>query len=267
MGRQPGRASHVEYYRSACGRRVSGFVQEFSNAAEDAVIFRFGGYQLDPATRLLTRRDGGVVALSRKAFDLLLALVEERPNVVLKDDLRQRLWGSTQVVDANLNNLVSEIRVALDDDAKQPRFLRTVHRVGYAFHGDVAAGDSGDAAPAAAGQARCWLVWRERSFVLAAPETVIGRDPQCAVWIDVPGISRRHARVRLTQEAGTAPSAVIEDLGSTNGTYVDGARLTTSRALADGTTIKVGEASLTFRMWSADGSPTRRVNRRTSRAR
>ena len=228
--------------------------------------FRFGDYQLDPATRLLTRRDGGVVALSRKAFDLLLALVEERPNVVLKDDLRQRLWGSTQVVDANLNNLVSEIRVALDDDAKQPRFLRTVHRVGYAFHGEVTAGDPADAAPAPAGQARCWLVWRERSFVLAPGTTLIGRDPQCAVWIDVPGISRRHARVELTQDAGS-PAAVIEDLGSTNGTFVDGARLTSSRALADGTTIKVGEASLTFRMWSADGSPTRRVNRRSSRAR
>ena len=161
-----------------------------------------------------------------------------------------------------MNNLVSEIRVALDDDAKQPRFLRTVHRVGYAFHGDVAAGDSGDAGPAAEGQARCWLVWRERSFVLAAAETLIGRDPLCAVWIDVPGISRRHARVRLTQEAGTAPAAVIEDLGSTNGTFVGRKPVGEPVAVENDDVIKVGSVDLRLRLWAADaGDKTRRIRR------
>ena len=80
-------------------------------------------------------RDGEPLQLSRKAFDLLAILLAHRPAVVDKDVLRDQLWGSTTVVDANLNNLVSEIRTVLQDDPQQPRFVRTVHRVGYAFCG------------------------------------------------------------------------------------------------------------------------------------
>jgi DNA-binding winged helix-turn-helix (wHTH) protein len=223
------------------------------------VRFRFGPFVLDDASRLLTR-DGRELRLSRKAFDLLLALVEERPRVLLKDDLRQRLWGGIQVVDANLNNLVSEIRIALGDDSREPVYLRTVHRVGFAFCGEATADAPAPRGVSAAPDARCWLMWGDRRVVLAAGESIVGRDPDCTVWIDASDVSRRHARIDVP--AGEAGEVTIEDLASTNGTFVDGRRVTAARPLRDGAVIRMGEATLVFRTRTATGDPTRRVKRR-----
>ena len=179
--------------------------------------------------------------------------------MLLKDDLRQRLWGGIQVVDANLNNLVSEIRLALDDNSREPAYIRTVHRVGFAFCGE-AVGDAHARSLGAAETARCWLMWGDRRVVLAAGESIVGRDPDCTVWIDASDVSRRHARIEVP--AGDGGDVTIEDLASTNGTFVDGRRVTGPRALRDGTVVRMGEASLVFRMWTAAGEPTRRVRHR-----
>src|SRR4051812_23926384 len=71
--------------------------------------------------------------LTPKAFDLLELLVRERPAAVSKTRILETLWPSTFVVEANLSNLVAEVREALGDDARQPRFVRTVYGRGYAF--------------------------------------------------------------------------------------------------------------------------------------
>jgi DNA-binding winged helix-turn-helix (wHTH) protein len=224
---------------------------------------RFGDFTLDAGTRQLLR-GGDALHLSRKAFDLLVILLERRPAVVDKDSLRDKLWGATSVVDANLNNLASEIRSVLRDDPHHPRFVRTVHRVGYAFCGTA----SEEPAPAAGERApKFWLAWQARTMVLTDAATVIGRDPECGVWIDVPGVSRRHAAVRLTQVDGATTSAVIEDLGSTNGTFVEGRRVTRPVTLVDGDAIRVGEEMLTFRTASAAGAPTKRIVRSGKRDR
>ena len=148
---------------------------------------RFDRFVLDSATRQL-ERDGRDVHVSPKAFDLLAILLAERPGVVTKEVLRDRLWGGTNVVDANLNNLVSEIRAALDDDPQQSRFVRTVHRVGYAFCGEAAGEDD-----AAAVSPVCWLAWAGRTMPVTAGDTIVGRDPTSGIWIDAPGVSRRPA--------------------------------------------------------------------------
>jgi DNA-binding winged helix-turn-helix (wHTH) protein len=220
------------------------------------VTTRFGAYRLDSDTRQLHRGDTAV-HLSPKAFDLLAILLEHRPAVVGKDVLRDRLWGGTNVVDANLNNLVSEIRTALDDDPQQPRFLRTAHRVGYAFCG-TATDERG--ASTAGREPRFWLVWNERTVVIEGPSAVIGRDPKCDVWIDAPGVSRRHASLRLVDD-GVTTSAVLDDLDSTNGTFVEGRPVTGPVTLEDGQTIGIGEAALTFRSWSSVDSPTKKIKR------
>ena len=73
----------------------------------------------------------------------------ERPKALSKADLQERLWPGTFVAEANLSNLVAEIRAALNDPARAPKFVRTAHRFGYAFCGDaVSLTDPGDAAPA-----------------------------------------------------------------------------------------------------------------------
>jgi len=216
---------------------------------------RFDRFVLDTATRQL-ELDGRDVHVSPKAFDLLANLLAERPGVVSKDVLRDRLWGGTNVVDANLNNLVSEIRAALDDDPQQSRFVRTVHRVGYAFCGEAATEDD-----AAAGSPVCWLVWGGRTMSVTAGDTIIGRDPASGIWIDAPGVSRRHARVRVMVN-GDAVTATIEDLGSTNGTFVDNARVTGPAALDETQSIRIGDATLTFRTRSKANAPTKKIKRK-----
>ena len=86
---------------------------------------RFAEFELDPEARLL-RRDGKDVHLGPKAFDLLALLVERRPRVFTKAQLMEALWPRTSVTEANLTNLVGELRTALGDEPKQSRLVRTV---------------------------------------------------------------------------------------------------------------------------------------------
>ena len=78
---------------------------------------QFGPFTLDSGTRQLTR-DGGAIHLTPKAFELLETLALERPKVLSKTALQERLWPDTFVAEANLSNLVAEVRAALDDRAR-----------------------------------------------------------------------------------------------------------------------------------------------------
>src|SRR4029079_6377885 len=135
---------------------------------------------LDPLTRQL-RRGAGEIHLSAKAFALLLALIEQRPDAIAKAVLQDALWPGTFVVEANLSNLIAEIRAALDDDARHPRFIRTVQRFGYAFCGTVS-GDAGASAARAPATPRV-LVRNGRVYPLAEGENVLGREGG-ASWFD-----------------------------------------------------------------------------------
>jgi DNA-binding winged helix-turn-helix (wHTH) protein len=206
---------------------------------------QFGDITLDSDSRQLVRA-GTPVHLSPKAFDVLCHLVDRRPSAVTKTDLFELVWPGTFVVEANLTVLVTELRRALGDDPHAPRYIRTVHKHGYAFCADVS-----DIAPRPAGRQRVeglrtWLVWNDRVLPLAEGENVIGRDPSCSVWLDQPGVSRRHARVLVTND-----TAEIEDLGSTNGTFVSNTAITGRHPLRDADVIQLGSVDLRFRSWSA----------------
>lgn len=209
----------------------------------------FGGMTLDTGARQIVGRDGEV-HLSPKAFDLLKVLLENRPRAVSKDELQQRLWPDTFVVETNVANLVAEVRVALGDKAKAPRFVRTVQRFGYAFTGEVA---EAPAPPPAATPARhevgWWLAWGKRALVLGDGENIVGREADADIRLDAVTVSRRHARIVVRDDG----EVVIEDLGSRNGTFVGGERLTTPRRLSVGERIAFGSLSVTFRASSADG--------------
>ena len=235
---------------------------------------RFGPFTLDTETRQLLEGEREI-HLSPKAFDVLCMLLEGRPGVVGKDAIHARIWPGTFVVDANLSVLVAEIRRAMGDTPHDERFIRTVHRVGYAFCAEAtdlaSRPSSAEHAPAAtppahgapAGTARCWLVWNDRRFVLGAGEHFIGRDPVSAVWLDASGVSRSHACIRID---GDGHRASIEDLGSTNGTLLRGAPISARVALGDGDIIQIGAAELVFRAWPGGKPPaTERIRRRKSR--
>jgi len=218
---------------------------------------RFDDFVIDSETRQLTRGDDAI-HLSPKAFAVLCALVEKRPNVVPKADLFGQIWPDVFVVEGNLNVLVGEIRRALGDDPQEPRFIRTVHGVGYAFCAKASDRDRGAPAegPSTAGAARFWLTWKSQTFALSEGDTVIGRDPRSQVWLDHDGVSRRHAQIRIG--AGTE-RPVLTDLGSTNGTFVRGEQVDGPTPLADGDVIKVGSVTVKFREWTDGTSRTRRI--------
>src|SRR5688500_13283806 len=121
---------------------------------------QFGPFTLDSETRQLIR-DDTEIRLSPKAFDVLCTLIEHRPRVVKKAELHARIWPRTFVVDTNLSILVAEIRRALSDTPEQARFIRTVHKVGYAFCGPAT---SLDDAPSNVPNesATCWVGWNDR---------------------------------------------------------------------------------------------------------
>jgi DNA-binding winged helix-turn-helix (wHTH) protein len=95
---------------------------------------RFADCTLDTGSRELLR-GGASVRLTGKAFRLLEVLVERRPNAVTKDELQNHVWPEVFVSEANLTSLVTELRSAIGDDARSPRFIRTVYGFGYAFSG------------------------------------------------------------------------------------------------------------------------------------
>jgi DNA-binding winged helix-turn-helix (wHTH) protein len=201
--------------------------------------------------------DGSPVHLSPKAFDLLCCLIESRPKVVEKTELVGRIWPDAFVLDAGLNVLIGEVRRALADDARNPRYVRTVHGVGYAFSAEAreATEPSGNA-----GSVPCWLVGVDRTFRLGEGQNVIGRDPGCTVWLDAPSVSRRHAR--LTIESATR-RVILEDLGSTNGCLVHGATVHGPVALSDGDAITIGSVELKVYLWNADhAAETKRIPRK-----
>ena len=196
--------------------------------------------------------------LSPKAFDLLWLLVQHRPKVLEKGVLHAQIWPDTYVGDATLNVLIGEIRKAIDDSVREPRYIRTVHGVGYAFCGEV----TGGAAPAQDTSAMlCWLTWKGTTFRLDEGDNVIGRGPRCAVFLDVDGVSRRHANIHIDPEQR---HVTLADLGSTNGTFVGRARVTAATTLRDEDRIKIASVELRVRLWaSEDGPKTRRIRRRT----
>jgi DNA-binding winged helix-turn-helix (wHTH) protein len=214
---------------------------------------RFGGFTLDTHARQLTR-DGAEVHLSPKAFDLLAFLVERRPAVIPKPELRERLWPGVHVVDASLTNLVAEIRAALEQHGG-PAVIRTAHRVGYAFSGDAVEAD-GDRVPAPVGGARYWVVWKDRAVILGAGDNIIGREATSAIWIDDDSVSRRHACIRVPDTDGPV---TLQDLKSTNGTFLRGRAVAGAEPLANGDRVRVGAATLVFRTRQDADAPTKRV--------
>ena len=203
---------------------------------------RFGPFVVDSETRQL-HREGREVHLTPKAWELLDLLVRSRPRAVSKTAIKRRLWPDAHVGAGSLTVLTAELRTDLGDDAQHPTWIRTVFRYGYAFAGEAA--DEQSVGPSAAflrSQAVQRVVWGRRVLPLVEGENVLGRDEDVSVRIDAPGISRRHALIRV--QGGEAR---LEDLGSKNGTYLRGSRLDGPAVLRDGEVFVLGELALVFR--------------------
>ena len=95
-------------------------------------IYEFGPFQLIPEERQLLR-DGQLVPLTPKAFDLLVVLVENGGHLIGKDELLKRVWPDSCVEEANLSVKMSALRRALGEGPNERQYVETVPRSGYRF--------------------------------------------------------------------------------------------------------------------------------------
>jgi DNA-binding winged helix-turn-helix (wHTH) protein len=203
-----------------------------------AMKLAFADCVLDLAARQLSRA-GRVLPLEPKMFELLEVLIQRRPAVVKNEELDEILWPKVYVARTSLTRLVSELRSALGDTPRDSRIIRTVYKSGYAF--DAAVTILSAATPLAPPPVFT-LVWNDKLFPLVEGEHVAGRGDECELVIDAETVSRRHACIAV--RGGTAS---IEDLDSTNGTSVNGTRISAATPLTDGNQIELGTAKLLIR--------------------
>ena len=197
---------------------------------------KFGDCVLDLGARQL-ERGNNVVPLEPKMYELLEALIKRRPAVVTNNELDELLWPNVYVARTSLTRLVSELRAVLGDSPRDSRIIRTAYKVGYAFCADVTGLPAVRSSPAT-----IEVLWMKQSFPLTDGEHIAGRDAECSLIIDGTTVSRHHARITVADEAAT-----IEDLESTNGTYVNGTRITAPARLAHGDEFSLGSEILEVR--------------------
>lgn len=201
----------------------------------------FGECEFDSGRRLLLRH-GRVTPLSPKAFQLLEVLLDRRPEALPKAELLELLWPETFVSDGSLHNLVAEVRSALGDTPRAPRYIRTVPRYGYAFCGDARAAAPAMNGSRAATSGAC-LVHASREWSLSEGSNVVGRDRDCTIRLESASVSRRHARIEVARGKAT-----LEDLESKNGTLLNRRPVGPRAVLKDGDEIQVGSVKMTYRI-------------------
>jgi hypothetical protein len=164
----------------------------------------------------------------------LATLVAEAPRAISRADLQDRIWPDTFVSDTNLAGLIAELRATLGDDAREPRYIRTVQRFGYAFCGEARP-------PEQTRTAVAWLTYDGYDLPLFNGRNVVGRVKAADVRIDDPSVSRAHAAIVIIDGEAT-----VEDLGSKNGTSIEAQPLRDRASLFDGAAIVFGSVETRF---------------------
>ncbi len=195
--------------------------------------FRLGNWLVEPELNRLSG-DSGVVHVEPRAMDLLVFLARHPGEVLSRETLIDGVWKKRFVGEAVLRNTVAALRRALGDRADDPSYIETISKRGYRLIAPVTMQGPTAAAPSV--EDSCFkITWDDEEIALAEGDNPIGRDASAAVRIDTPEISRRHARITVDGDV-----AILEDLGSKNGTYRNGRRLEAPERLADGDEIWIG---------------------------
>jgi Tol biopolymer transport system component/DNA-binding winged helix-turn-helix (wHTH) protein len=113
---------------------------------QEKQLYEFGPFRLDPFKRRLLR-DGEPVALTPKAFETLLALVQQSGKTVEKDDLMRRVWPGAVVEENNLNQNITALRKCLGDSRQESRYIATIPGLGYRFVAEVRTATPAEAEP------------------------------------------------------------------------------------------------------------------------
>lgn len=225
--------------------------------------FRFAEFELDVAAYALRHR-GESVKLERIPMEVLILLVERAGTLVERSEIQTQLWGAEIFVehDAAINTAIRKIRHALGDDAARPQLVETVVGKGYKFiaplesvscrfqRGEPAANVSGErAARQPPLFPRYSVTVGKREFILNSAETLLGRDPADGVYVDHPSVSRRHARISIESDG-----VILQDLGSRNGTFLNGRRVDGLAKIHHNDVIGLGPITLVFHAARAPAS-------------
>ena len=100
--------------------------------SDDAHLLRFPPFRLDPRAGRVWR-DDDPVDLRPRAWQLLRHLAEHPGQLLTRDELLDAVWSDAVVGEGSLTQTIRELRIALEDDARHPRLIETVHRRGYRF--------------------------------------------------------------------------------------------------------------------------------------
>jgi len=210
--------------------------------------FRLGAWLVEPTLDRISR-DGRVVRLRPRAMDVLACLALEAGKLASKQNLIDAVWQTEFVSEHALTQVVAELRAALGDDARNPTYIENIPRRGYRLVA-VVTHVAASVPPARDLSVPFKLQGEDRDHSLSQGPNVIGRTPDADISIDRTEVSRCHARIVV---AGT--SATIEDLGSKNGTYLNGQRLKQPALLANGDEIWIGRSVARLR-FLVEGEPT-----------
>jgi DNA-binding winged helix-turn-helix (wHTH) protein len=182
-------------------------------------------------------------------MDVLVCLAMEAGTLAAKRHLIDAVWRTEFVSDHALTQVIAEIRAALGDDARNPIYIENIPRKGYRLVAAVTPVEALER-PVREVTLPLRLRGKDADYPLTQGSNVIGRTTDAAVCIDRTEVSRCHARVIVN---GT--TATVEDLGSKNGTFLNGQRLHQPAVLADGDEIWIGRSVARFR-YLVDGEPT-----------
>jgi DNA-binding winged helix-turn-helix (wHTH) protein len=210
--------------------------------------FQLGDWLVEPMLDRMSRGEQ-VVQLRPRAMDVLACLALQAGNLASKRQLIDSVWRTEFVSDHALTQVIAELRAALGDNARSPSYIETIPRRGYRLMASLTPIEPIE--PAATGLSLPFrLEGEEGNYPLAQGTNLIGRSADAVVLIDRTEVSRCHARIVVE---GTA--ATLEDLGSKNGTYLNGQRLRQPSELNDGDEIWIGRSLARFR-FVAEGEPT-----------
>ena len=99
-------------------------------------IYRLDGVEID-TSQVCLKRDGQEQHVRQKTFQVLIYLLEHRARVISKDELIDKIWDGAAVTDNTLEQCLAEVRRALGDNSRHPRFIKTIPRAGYRFIAEV----------------------------------------------------------------------------------------------------------------------------------
>jgi DNA-binding winged helix-turn-helix (wHTH) protein len=103
---------------------------------DDHWLYQCDDIAVDPCAHRLVRA-GQVRPVEPKAYTVLVRLLEQAGDVVDKETLLDAAWGHRHVTPGVLSHAISQLRHALGDSALHPRYIATVHTIGYRFMGEV----------------------------------------------------------------------------------------------------------------------------------